>query len=69
MEVLLELKKVLQQKITVTLDKCSSRYVNVLQYSNTSVYIKEHIFHVSIDQSIVTWPIGTHKKYVTKRAS
>ena len=54
MEVLLELKKVLQQRITVTLDKCSNRYINVLQRSNTFLYIKEHIFRVTIDQSIVT---------------
>jgi len=55
-------KKVLQQRITVTLDKCSNRYINVLQRSNTFLYIKEHIFRVTIDQSIVTWLIGTHKK-------
>ena len=39
-------KKVLQQRITVTRDKCSNRYINVLQRGNTFLYIKETLFYI-----------------------
>ena len=48
-EVLLKLKNMLQKTNIVTLDKCSTRLLIVLQRSNTFQDIKEHMYCVLID--------------------
>ena len=48
-EVLLKLKNMLQKINDVTLEKCSTRSLNVLQSSNTFWDIKEHMYFVLIN--------------------
>ena len=55
----------LQKMTVVTLEKCSTRSLIVLQCSNTFWDLKEHISFVPI----VTSHIGTLTKCVTRRPS
>ena len=48
-EVLLKLKKYVSKDKDVTLEKCSTRSLIVLQISNTFWDIKEHMYFVPID--------------------
>jgi len=59
----------LQKRIIVTLKKCSIRVVIVLLSSNTFLDVKEHIYCVPFDQTIVTSAIVTLKGCVTMRPS
>ena len=63
------LKKMLQKRIIVTLNKCSIGVVIVLLSSNTFLDVKEHIYCVPFDQTIVTSAIVTLKGCVTMRPS
>ena len=63
------LKKMLQKRIIVTLNKCSIGVVIVLLSSNTFLDVKEHISCVPFDQTVVTSAIVTLKGCVTMRPS
>ena len=66
---LLELKKRLQKITIVTLEKCSTRSLIELQYSNTFLDLKEHIYFVTIENTIVTSHIETLTTCVTRSHS